>query len=599
MPESAGFLARGLARHWPLPESARPVVWRAGQPVGRAAFLRDLDAARRCLLAGSAPGEMAGRPCVALFDGDAYRFIVRLLAGWSLGLTIVLPGDDLPATRQALVMPWIGNIPLETPAERIVPAHAHGIDDVDYACPGLVSFTSGSTGKPSFIERNPEQLRAEAAMLEATFGGDLPPDTRFVCSVPHQHMFGLPFFILWPLCAARPIVVEKLRYPEDLERLPAADYVFVSAPTFLKHLPETPEAHRAPRWRLAVSAGSPLAAEVAARSEAFLQAPVFEIYGSTEAGASAFRRGSAPWQAMPGVRFQVEESTSRLLIHSPLLSEAERESGFLSGDLARIDEHGLTLLGRVDCVVKIGEKRISLTQVEEALARLPGVERARAVPLPHARESGRLILGAVLVLTPEGRARLAAEKKTRFDASLRDGLRAWLDPLAWPRRWRYVEAFPCNEMGKTLRRDLERLFVPLLPHARLLAQDREDDGRTQAGAAANAGSAAPRKALLQLALPHDLAWFEGHFPDLPVLPGVVQVDWAAHFAHFYFGFDAMRCDIAELKFQNLIRPGDTLRLELTLKRGGKELEFGYTLDGKICSRGAFVPRKAAEAAVPA
>ncbi|MDR2261382.1 MAG: AMP-binding protein [Azoarcus sp.] len=579
-------LVRGLARYWPLPGSVHPVAWRAGYPIEHAEFYRDLDAARQWLLAGPEPGEIAGRPCVALFDGDAYRFIVWLLAGWSLGLTMVLPGDDLPVTRRALPIPWIGNAPAFAAPQGAAAPRARNDGDVDHAHPGLVLFTSGSTGKPALIEKSLAQLRAEAEMLEAAFGGELPPRTRFVSSVPHQHMFGLPFFILWPLCAARPIVVEKLRYPEDLERLPAADYVFVSAPTFLKHLPEAPEARGQARWRLAVSAGSPLAAEVAARGEAFLHAPVFEIYGSTETGAAARRRGNAPWQAMPGVRFHVEETSSRLLIHSPLLTEAERDSGFLSGDLARMDEHGLVLLGRADRLVKIGEKRISLTQVEEELARLPEVERALAVPLPHERESDRLILGAALILKPEGRARLAAEKKTYFDASLRSALRQRLDPLALPRRWRYVEAFPCNEMGKTTRRDLERLFAPILPQAGLLAQSRE-------GAAENAET---RKLLLQLTLPRGLAWFEGHFPNLPILPGVVQIDWAAHFAHFYFGFDAARFDLAGLKFQNLIRPDDAPRLELVLKRGGKELEFSYTLDGKICSRGAFVPKKGARAA---
>ncbi|MDR2787147.1 MAG: AMP-binding protein [Candidatus Accumulibacter sp.] len=574
MPDA--LLPREVARCWPLPERGLPVAWRAGQPIERAEFYRDLDAARR-RLAGLTPGEIDGRPSVALLDADAYRFAVWLLAGWSLGLTVVLPGDDLPTTRQALDIPWIGNDVPAFAAESSRAANA----EVDHGAPALLLFTSGSTGRPALIGKRLAQLRAEAEMLEAAFGGDLPPEARFVGSVPHQHMFGLPFSILWPLLAARPFAAERIRHPEALECLPAADYVFISAPTFLHHLPEAPDAGRRARFSLALSAGSPLAAEVAARGERFLQAPVIEIYGSTETGAVARRRGGASWQSLPGVRFCVEAS-SRLRIHSPLLPEAERESGFLSSDLARLDARGLELLGRADHLVKIGEKRISLAEVEAALARLPDVERALAVPLPHAREGGRLVLGAAIILTPAGRARLTAEKKARFDARLREGLREQIDPLAWPRRWRYVEAFPVNDMGKTSRCDLERLFAPLLPQAEVLAQ--QDTQETQDA----------RSVRLQLILPDGLAWFEGHFPGLPVLPGVVQIDWAAHFARFHFGVDVTRFDLAGLKFQNLIRPGDSPCLELHLKRGGEGMEFCYTLAGKICSRGAFVPRKGAD-----
>ncbi|MDR2450381.1 MAG: AMP-binding protein [Candidatus Accumulibacter sp.] len=558
---------------WVLPETGGPVAYRAGQAISRTAFRGDLAAARRAL-AGLDPGQATHRPCFALSEPDACRFAVWLLAGWSLGLTVVLPGDDLPVTREALPMPWVG----AGDAENALVSWAGGEGEkedpgIDHDHPGVMSYTSGSTGKPSLIEKSPSQLRAEAEMLERSFGGELTPDTRFVASVPHQHMYGLPFFLLWPLAAGRPFVVEKLRYPEDVGRLPPADYVLISAPTFLRHLPDAPRSSGA-RWRMATSAGSPLAPEVACAAGARLRAPVFEIYGSTETGAVARRRADAPWQPMPGVRLALEEPSSRLRIHSPLLTESERTSGFLSGDLARLDEHGLELLGRADRLVKIGEKRISPEQVERELTRLPEVAEARVLPLPGA-QGERIALGAVVILRPEGRQKLAAEKKNRFSARLRACLVGRLDPLAMPRRWRYVEAFPANELGKTTRGDLERLFAPEFPRVEEVPGT-SGDGVT-----------------LLLKLPADLVWFAGHFPDLPVLPGVVQIDWAAHYGKLYLGFDATASDVSRLKFQNLIRPGDSPRLELLPRRGGSELEFRYTLEDKPCSHGTFVAKKPA------
>jgi acyl-CoA synthetase (AMP-forming)/AMP-acid ligase II len=538
-------------------------------------FRGDLAAARRALATRLPdPCHAGGRPGFALHEPDAYRFAVWLLAGWSLGLTVVLPGDDLPVTREALPMPWVG----AGNAENVLASWTDGEGETpvpDHGSPGVMSFTSGSTGTPALIGKSLSQLRAEAKMLERSFSGELTPGTRFVASVPHQHMYGLPFFLLWPLAAGRPFVVEKLRYPEDAGRLPPADYMLVSAPTFLKHLPDAPRPSGA-RWRMATSAGSPLAPEVARAASAHLRAPLYEIYGSTETGAVARRTAGAPWQPMPGVRLSLEEGSSRLLIHSPLLSGSERATGFLSGDLARLDERGLELLGRADRLVKIGEKRISPDQVERELARLSEVAEARVLPLPGA-QGERVVLGAVAVLSPEGRQKLMAEKRIRFNAHLRACLAGRLDPLAMPRRWRYVETLPANEMGKTTRDDLERLFAPEFPRVR------EIPGAVEDGVA------------LLLELPADLVWFAGHFPDLPILPGVVQIDWAAHYGRLYFGFDATASDVSRLKFQNLIRPGDAPRLELSPRRGGSELEFRYTLDGKPCSHGTFVPRKPAAA----
>ena len=583
-----------LARYWALPDDdGQPVAYRGGNPVSRATFYHDLAAARQTLGA-LVPGDVEGRSGLSLFEPDAYCFAVWLLAAWSRGLTVVLPGDDLPATREALQIPWVGST---HPANALTAWDCAGEEVIAagdvYEHPGVMLFTSGSTGQPSLVEKTLAQLCGEAEMFEKAFGGELSPTCRFVTSVPHQHMYGLPFFLLWSLSAARPFVVEKLRYPEDLARLPVADYVLISAPTFLKHLPDaTPSggSERRPpgvRWRMATSAGSPLDAEVARKGAAWLRAPLFEIYGSTETGAVARRQAGAPWQAMPGVRLSLEEgsgSTSRLLIHSPLLPEAGSgsESGFLSEDIARLDEHGLELLGRADRLVKVGEKRISLNQIEQELARLPEVAHARVLPLPHERESDRLILGAVIVLSSEGRAMFTdkAQKKAHFDAVLRNRLRARLDPLALPRRWRYVESLPCNEMGKTTRQDLERLFVPLLPYSERLSQTRSGSGANE-----------EEKLRLKLRLPRNLRWFEGHFPGLPVLPGVVQVDWAAHFAHLYFGFDATAANLSTLKFQKIIQPDDALLLELVSRRGGREVEFVFSLDGDMCSRAVFTSRK--------
>ncbi|MDR2365009.1 MAG: AMP-binding protein [Zoogloeaceae bacterium] len=565
-----------LTRHWRLPgfmakNPDAPVAYRAGTAITFATFVRDATAARQAL-------SRLGQRRIALFEPDIYAFSVWLMAAWSLGVHVILPGDDLATTREALDFPWVGQTP-DAALRNWRSGGRASPDTRDFGAPALFLSTSGSTGAPCLIEKTLRQLRREIEALNATFGGHLATgkDIRFVRSVPHQHMYGLPFAVLWPLTFGYPIVGERLQYPDDIWRLPAAGYVLVSAPTFLRHLSPSADADAPDRadicWQLATSAGSPLPPGAQARCRRLLNAPLFEIYGSTETGAAAHRQDERlPWQPLSGVRLSVDADTSRLRIHSPFLAAALEKTGFLSNDLARIDARGLELLGRADRVIKIGEKRISLGQVETALMALPDVERAVVLPRRGARET----LGAVVILTPDGRTRRENLGKARFDRFLRGALRDRVEAIALPRRWRYVTDLPTNDMGKTTRRDLEGLFAPTLPRAQCLRQDQNEDGH---------------QALLQLYLDTDLVWFDGHFPELPVLPGVTQIDWAVHFARLHFGVDLPVSRMIGLKFQRLIRPGDTPRLALTWRPGKRELEFAYTLDETRCSRGTLVSGK--------
>lgn len=90
---------------------------------------------------------------------------------------------------------------------------------------------------------------------------------------------------------------------------------------------------------------------------------------------------------------------------------------------------------------------------------------------------------------------------------------------------------------------------------------------------------------LRLRLPPALAHFAGHFPGAPVLPGVLQVQWALALAAPRLGI-APRCrEMEALKFQRLLRPGDVVELELRLDAARGKLHFAYRLDGAHCSSG--------------
>jgi 3-hydroxymyristoyl/3-hydroxydecanoyl-(acyl carrier protein) dehydratase len=81
---------------------------------------------------------------------------------------------------------------------------------------------------------------------------------------------------------------------------------------------------------------------------------------------------------------------------------------------------------------------------------------------------------------------------------------------------------------------------------------------------------------LALFVPENLDYFNGHFPDSPILAGVVQLHWAVEYAKQEFNLT--HCEVANLevlKFQVVIVPKQNLVLTLTLKSNDKVL-FTYT-----------------------
>jgi 3-hydroxyacyl-[acyl-carrier-protein] dehydratase len=86
-------------------------------------------------------------------------------------------------------------------------------------------------------------------------------------------------------------------------------------------------------------------------------------------------------------------------------------------------------------------------------------------------------------------------------------------------------------------------------------------------------------------------FFQGHFPGLPVMPGVLQVEALAQTMAVYVakqpGFGdriGLFAGIDEARFKRIVTPGDTLRLEVTMDRLGSRFGRGRgvaSVDGEV------------------
>ncbi|HEY3644158.1 MAG TPA: class I adenylate-forming enzyme family protein [Gammaproteobacteria bacterium] len=320
-------------------------------------------------------------------------------------------------------------------------------------------FTSGSSGTPKRVPKAYAQLRLEVEALERQWGAQLG-DAMVAGTVPHHHLYGLLFRVLWPLSYGRPIHVPMCLQPAEL-RAAAGERscVIVSSPAFLSRLHAYEELPPARQAAAVFSSGAPLGDEAARDLREKWGRSAIEVYGSTETGGIAWRAWDgnterAWWRPIAGVDAEVreDESGSRLWARSGCTFE---QDWMPSGDLARFGADGrFALQGRADDVLKFEDKRVSLSEMRAQLLEHPWVAEARLLLIPGQRQQ----LGAVVVLKPEGRAVLEKDGKLALQEQLKTALKQRYEALLVPRKWRFPAALPDNAMGKTEQARLLALF---------------------------------------------------------------------------------------------------------------------------------------------
>ncbi|MDR0287438.1 MAG: 3-hydroxyacyl-ACP dehydratase FabZ [Clostridiales bacterium] len=90
-------------------------------------------------------------------------------------------------------------------------------------------------------------------------------------------------------------------------------------------------------------------------------------------------------------------------------------------------------------------------------------------------------------------------------------------------------------------------------------------------------------------------WFQGHFPDFPIMPGVLIVEALAQTSGIalalldeYKGMLGVFAGIEEMKFKKQVRPGDVLQLEteiMSVKMNIAKANVKASVEGNTAAKG--------------
>jgi 3-hydroxymyristoyl/3-hydroxydecanoyl-(acyl carrier protein) dehydratase len=83
-------------------------------------------------------------------------------------------------------------------------------------------------------------------------------------------------------------------------------------------------------------------------------------------------------------------------------------------------------------------------------------------------------------------------------------------------------------------------------------------------------------ATLLLQIDPNIAYFDGHFDNYPILAGVAQLDWAIFYGKTLLDANSVFAGMEVIKFQQPILPNTQVLLTLRWEKEKKKLYFTYT-----------------------
>lgn len=342
-------------------------------------------------------------------------------------------------------------------------------DDIDLT--SMIVYTSGTTGLPKGVMLSARtMLWVNAACWTPIFG--LGPEDKVLSPLPLFHSYALNISVLSILAnGASEYILEKFSTSEVMAMLAAGTFTMMpGVPTMFHYLMLAGKAaHVAtlPGVTRCVSAGAILPEAVNRAFEAQFGVELLDGYGITETSTmvtmnwpGTTRVAGSCGLPLPGLAVRLVDAEDRdvpqgaegeLIVRGPNVMQgyharpdataaALKGGWYRTGDLARTDASGyLTITGRLKELIIRGGQNISPAEVEEMVAKMPGVRDCAVVGVPHEA------LGEVPVafVIPEG-------AMPTLDA-IREHCAVTLSPYKLPQDAIEVAEIPRTGSGKIIR----------------------------------------------------------------------------------------------------------------------------------------------------
>ena len=325
--------------------------------------------------------------------------------------------------------------------------------EIDAENTELYLYTSGSTGKPKTVRHTMKEIETDNSVVISLWGEEYFKRKQ-ITTVSQHHVYGFYWCICLPFTMGLPFRRKRIEFPSEFEKLTDTSYVLVSTPAFLKRSVEVIDKLDMKDIFISVSGGA-VSEELAVQTEKLFGFCPMEGYGSTETSGIAYRQQSRDglvWTPYDCVKLWVGEDGC-LNVKSPFIKDP---AGVATADLVELYDDGRFLLkGRADSIVKIEEKRISMTEVENRLLESGLVKEVKVVAMSN---DVRQYLAAAMVLNDKGKEKFAGSEKFEINRFFHDFLMKYFENVVIPKKWRFVEKLPSDVQGKIHKLEVMALF---------------------------------------------------------------------------------------------------------------------------------------------
>jgi malonyl-CoA/methylmalonyl-CoA synthetase len=356
---------------------------------------------------------------------------------------------------------------------------------IDSGRGAMILYTSGTTSLPKGVLTTHETIEAQISTLIDAWKWTAEDYT--LCLLPLHHVHGIINVVSCALWAGATV---QFINPFDAKRvfeifLEGKVNVFMAVPTIYFKLISEFESGSASmkssistclrKFRLMVSGSAALPVSVMEKWQQISGHYLLERYGMTEIGMAISnpyegeRKAGYIGKPLPTVKIRIVDENQRevpegepgeIQVKGPSVFKAywKKEEAtqkaftidgwFMTGDIAVVEKGYFRILGRdsVD-IIKSGGYKISALEIEEVLRKHPEINDCGVVGIPD-EEWGELVAAAII----------SSEKldTKELNAWIRERMPAYKTP----RKYLFLNELPRNAMGKVVKNDLKKLFIP-------------------------------------------------------------------------------------------------------------------------------------------